>query len=159
MLDIVPQFVLALLYANLGEWLMHKFILHGLGRKQDSIWGFHCREHHAICAQNAMYDPGYRHLSLSAWNAQTKELAVLAGAAVLHLPLILFSPVFILTLYASFALYYLRHRKAHLDPAWAKAHLPWHYEHHTNPNSGNWCVTWPWFDYLLGTRSKQSNRG
>ena len=49
--------------------------------------------------------------------------------------------------------YYYLHRRAHLEPEWAKKKLPWHYDHHMNSNQdANWCVTKPWFDYLLGTR-------
>lgn len=155
MFNFILQLLLALLYANLGEWLFHKLILHGLGKKTNSMWAFHCHEHHVICAKNAMLDPGYRSLNLLAWNAQTKELAVFAATILLHLPLIWYYPVFCLTLYASLVLYYVKHRKAHLDPVWAKEHLNWHYEHHVNPGSGNWCVTWPWFDYIFGTRSKR----
>ena len=154
MLDLAIQFILGLLYANLGEWLFHKFILHGLGKKSDSIWAFHWHEHHAICAQNAMFDPSYKKLIVSTWNPRTKELAVFFGALLIHLPLFWYFPAFCLGLYASLVLYYIKHRKAHLDPLWAKQHLSWHYEHHMNPSSGNWCVTWPWFDYILGTRSK-----
>lgn len=156
MLEITLQFVLALLYANLGEWLFHKFILHGLGKNVDSIWAFHFHEHHAICVKYVMFDPGYQQLNLLGWNAQTKELAVFVTVVLLHLPLLWVCPVFTLTLYASLSLYYFKHRKAHLDPVWAKEHLTWHYEHHVNPGSGNWCVTWPWCDYLLGTRNKSS---
>ena len=158
MLDIFLQVFLGLLYANLGEWLFHKLILHGLGKKPHSIWAFHWHEHHAVCAKNAMLDPGYHSIKLTAWNAQTKELAVFAGTVLVHFPLVWFYPVFSLTLYASLVLYYLKHRKAHMNPVWAKEHLRWHYEHHINPESGNWCVTWPWFDYLLGTRSLIKDR-
>jgi len=154
MLDAILQFVLALLYANLGEWLFHKFILHGLGKHPDSFWAFHIYEHHAICAKNNMFDPGYQTLSLNAWNAQTKELLVMTTSILLHLPLIWYFPVFGFGVYGSFAVYYFKHRKAHLDPAWAKSHLNWHYQHHTVSSSANWCVSWPWFDYLLGTRLK-----
>ncbi len=154
MLELTLQFVLALLYANLGEWLFHKLILHGLGKNKDSIWAFHLHEHHVICARNAMLDPGYRNFNLFVWNALTKELAVFAAVILLHLPLLWYVPVFTLTLYASLTLYYIKHRKAHLDPVWAKECLNWHYEHHIHPGSGNWCVTWPWFDYILGTRTK-----
>jgi hypothetical protein len=154
MLSATLQLLLALLYANLGEWLMHKFILHGLGKQPGSIWAYHWYEHHAICAKNAMLDHGYRRVDLSAWNAQTKELAVLAAIVIVHLPLLWHWPAFLIGLYSSLALYYARHRRAHLDPDWAKQHLPWHYQHHTIPDSGNWCVTWPGFDYLLGTRGK-----
>lgn len=154
MMDIILQIVLALLYANLGEWLFHKLILHGLGKQPGSLWAFHLSEHHLVCAQNAMYDPGYKDMKLNTWNPQTKELAVFAGIVLLHLPLLYYLPVFCLTLYASLTLYYVKHRKAHLDPDWAKSHLIWHYQHHLQADSGNWCVTWPLCDYLFGTRSK-----
>lgn len=156
MLDLALQIMSALLYANLGEWLFHKYILHGLGQHRNSFWAFHCYEHHAICAKHGMLDPGYRTLSLSVWNAQTKELAVMLTVMLLHAPLIGYFPVFCLSLYASLGLYYAKHRKAHLDPVWAREHLSWHYQHHIDASSGNWCVTWPLFDYLLGTRSKQT---
>lgn len=154
MLSVTLQLLLALLYANLGEWLMHKFILHRLGKQPGSVWAYHWYEHHAICAKHHMLDPGYRQLDLSTWNAQTKELAVLAVIVLAHLPILWYWPAFVVGLYGSLTLYYIRHRKAHLDPDWAKQHLPWHYQHHTQPGSGNWCVTWPGFDYLLGTRHK-----
>lgn len=156
MLSAALQIALALLYANLGEWLMHKFVLHGLGKKPGSMWAYHWYEHHAISAQNAMLDPGYRHLDWSSWNTQTKELATLSAIVFLHLPLLWYWQVFTLSLYGSLTLYYVRHRKAHLNPDWARQHLRWHYDHHTFPGSGNWCVTWPWIDYLFGTRSTNS---
>jgi sterol desaturase/sphingolipid hydroxylase (fatty acid hydroxylase superfamily) len=53
------------------------------------------------------------------------------------------------------ALYYTRHKRAHLDPEWAREHLPWHYDHHLGPDQDqNWCVTFPWFDWVVGTRVK-----
>ncbi|ANE54152.1 sterol desaturase family protein [Methylomonas sp. DH-1] len=145
------QIACALLYANLGEWLMHKYLLHGLGKNPGSIWAYHWYEHHRVCAEHGMLDPGYRSLKW-AWNAQSKELAVLAGIVTLHLPLLFYLPFFVMALYAALALYYYKHRRAHLDPEWAKRHLPWHYQHHLRAGNGNWCVTWPWFDYLFGTR-------
>ena len=49
--------------------------------------------------------------------------------------------------------YYYIHRRAHLEPDWAMKKIPWHYDHHMNSNQdANWCVTKPWFDYILGTR-------
>ena len=49
--------------------------------------------------------------------------------------------------------YFSIHRRAHLEPEWAMKKIPWHYDHHMNANQdANWCVTKPWFDYLLGTR-------
>ena len=46
-------------------------------------------------------------------------------------------------------------RRAHLDPEWAREHLPWHYDHHMGRDqNANWCVTYPLFDYVMGTRRK-----
>lgn len=36
--------------------------------------------------------------------------------------------------------YYYIHRRAHLEPDWAKRKIPWHYDHHMNSNQdANWC--------------------
>ena len=155
MFTLAVQFFLGLLYANAGEWLVHKYILHALGKKLHSFWAYHLHEHHAVCTSNSMLDPGYRKLTLTTWNTQSKELLVLAGFVLLHAPIFLIFPLFTSVVYASLALYYYKHRKAHLDPVWARRHLRWHYEHHLGGNiCANWCVTWPWFDYLMGTRVK-----
>ena len=149
------QTILGLMYANAGEWVVHKYLLHRLGKNPQSFWAYHWHEHHAVCIKNAMLDPGYRPLVLTKWNAQTKELAVLACIVLVHAPLFIISPAFGYALYASVMLYYYRHRQAHLDRDWAKRHLRWHYEHHLGANNNaNWCVTWPWFDYLMGSRVK-----
>jgi sterol desaturase/sphingolipid hydroxylase (fatty acid hydroxylase superfamily) len=103
-----------------------------------------------------MIDVGYQTMTLTTWNTQSKELVVLAGLVVLHLPLLSAFPWFTGALYLSITLYYHQHRRAHLDPAWAKRSLPWHYAHHLDGNSNaNWCVTYPLFDYVMGTRVKK----
>ena len=54
--------------------------------------------------------------------------------------------------YAGFN-YFYKHRRSHLDPEWAKQNLKHHYDHHMGRDQdANWCVTQPWFDYLMGTR-------
>jgi hypothetical protein len=70
-----------------------------------------------------MLDPGYQSLMLTTWNAQTKELAMLAGIVQLHVLLLILFPLFTCTVYASLMLYCYKHRKAHLNPTWAKQHL------------------------------------
>ena len=86
MFSLTTQFILGLLYANAGEWWVHKHILHALGKNPLSFWAYHWHEHHAVCVKNAMFDPGYKPLRLNTWNAQTKELAVLAWIVLLHVP-------------------------------------------------------------------------
>ncbi len=96
------QFLLGLLYANAGEWLMHKYILHGLGGNPRSFWAYHLHEHHAVCTQYAMVDPGYKTPDLATWNTQSKELkelVVLLGIITLHLPLLFMMPGLASTLY------------------------------------------------------------
>jgi sterol desaturase/sphingolipid hydroxylase (fatty acid hydroxylase superfamily) len=79
-------------------------------------------------------------------------LGLVAGALVAA-PLFPVAPFFTATMfYCSFD-YYRKHKRAHLDPRWAREHLPWHVDHHLGPNQdANWCVTRPWFDHIMGTR-------
>ena len=143
---------LGMFYQNMGEWLIHKHLLHGRGKKKGSFWNFHFFEHHRASRTNDMIDDDY-HRSLFGWHAQSKEAAAVLVATVAHLPLLPVAPFFYLTFAAGNLRYYRLHKKAHLDPAWAREHLPWHYDHHMGPNQdANWCVTRPWFDNLMGTR-------
>lgn len=143
---------LGLVYANAGEWLVHKYVLHGLGRKRSSFFSFHWLEHHRVSRLQGFYDPDYER-PLFGWHAESKEAVALVGAAALHLPLLPIAPFFTATVWYSTWNYYRVHKRAHLDPEWARAHLPWHYDHHMAPDQdANWCVTKPWFDELLGTR-------
>jgi hypothetical protein len=143
-----------LAYANVGEWLVHKYMLHGLGRKKTSMWSYHWHEHHRAARKNAHIDPDYER-SVFQWNAQGKEALGLALIAVTHAPLFPIFPWFVATVELSAARYYYVHKRAHQDPGWARKHLPWHYDHHMGPDQdANWCVTWPWFDWVMGTRKK-----
>ena len=143
---------LGLATANAVEWVMHKHVLHGMGRKRGTFWAFHFHEHHALVRKNDYYDPNYQRFPLGA-HAQGKEAwALIAGAASVA-PLFPVAPFFVGTLWYSAANYYRVHKKSHQQPAWGKQHLRWHYDHHMGRNpSANWCVTKPWFDYLMGTR-------
>lgn len=143
---------LGLLAANASEWLIHKHVLHRLGRKKGSFWSFHWHEHHAASRKNDHLDPAY-HRPLHEWNPQSKEVLLLLGGAALVAPLLPIAPFFTGTVWYSAWNYYRVHKKAHLDPGWAREHLTWHYDHHMGPQPhANWCVTKPWFDELMGTR-------
>ncbi len=139
-------------YANAAEWVIHRHILHGLGKKKESFWSFHWGEHHRSCRRDGNRDAAYE-ASPFEWNAQGKELTVLSAAAIAHLPLLGVAPLFTLTVMGSALRYYVVHRRAHLDPEWGREHLPWHYDHHMGKNQdANWCVTHPFFDHVMGTR-------
>lgn len=146
-------FPLGLLYANAGEWLIHKYLLHGLGRDRESFWSFHWYDHHKSSRQLDMEDPAYHRRLFAEWDPQTKEAVALIGAALAHAPLAGISPGFVLGVWASAANYYRVHKKSHLDPEWAKEKLTWHWDHHMGPDQdANWCVTYPLFDHIMGTR-------
>jgi len=148
----LAQIFLGLLAENAGEWVFHRYVLHELGKRPNSLWSYHWSEHHRIARANKMFDPGYTEWPLR-WNTQGKEALFLVAIVIVHLPLMAILPLYVCGLYAGLILYYLRHRRSHVDPEWAETHLLWHYEHHLSPTvDANWCVTWPWFDWLMGTR-------
>ena len=144
---------LGLAVANASEWLMHKYVLHGLGREKRGFWSFHWHDHHRNARRNAHVDTDYRADLFTAWNGQSKEALALAATVLAVAPLAPVAPFFVGAMVYSAVNYYRKHKRAHLDPAWAREHLPWHYDHHMGPNQhANWCVTRPWFDQLMGTR-------
>ncbi len=147
-----------LLTANAVEWVMHKHVLHGWGRKRGTFWSFHFHEHHRLVRQHEYRDPNYQRFPLGP-HAQGKEAwALIAGSAVVA-PLFPVAPFFVGTLWYSAAHYYHVHKKSHQDPQWGAQHIPWHYDHHMGRNpSANWCVTRPWFDYVMGTREFTAGR-
>jgi len=142
--------------SNAGEWFIHKYWLHGLGRNKKSFWAFHWHEHHREAYRNDMVDPQYQR-SLFTWSPQGKEaLALVVGAAAMA-PVFPVAPFFTGTVWYRMWRYYQEHKKSHLDPAWARDHLPWHVDHHLGKDqNANWCVTHPWFDYVMQTRKPYS---
>ena len=151
---------LGIVYSNAFEWVIHKYVLHGWGRDKNSFWSFHWHEHHKKARKNNMIDDQYNGSLCSSLlrgdgTAKNKEAIGLALASLAHLPLLPVAPFFTLTVWACAANYYRVHKKSHMDPAWAKEHLPWHVDHHMGKDQdANWCVTWPLTDWILGTRQK-----
>lgn len=143
---------IGLALSNAGEWAVHKYILHGLGTKKGSFWSFHWHTHHRNARRSGHLDPDYNG-TVFRWNGQGKEALALVASAASWLPLAPVAPFFTATMIYSMVNYYRKHKRAHLDPEWAREHLPWHYDHHMGPNQhANWCVTRPWFDIIMGTR-------
>jgi hypothetical protein len=142
-----------LFYANLVEWLIHKYLLHGVGANRASFWSFHWHDHHQEARKQNMFDSQYVQPLLIWRSPQVKEAASVAAIALVHLPLLPFFPVFTVIVVASAARYYFVHRRAHMDHEWGKKNVPWHFDHHMGRDqNANWCATSPWFDILMGTR-------
>jgi len=147
---------IGLLYASAGEWLIHRYFLHG--PSADDGESSHARAHHRNARRFRMYDPDYEQL-LIGWNAPTKELLGLGALAAVHLPLFPLAPFFTGTVLYSLVRYFRVHRRAHLDPAWAESNLPWHVDHHLSREAeSNWGISRPWVDHWMGTR-KVRRRG
>ena len=143
---------LALFTAGAFEWWAHKYVLHQQGRRRGNFWSFHYHEHHSHSRRDEMRDVDYAR-SPFRWNAQGKELAALACMALPILAVSPWAPWWSLTSLTCLVNYYRVHKRAHLDPEWARTHLPWHYDHHMGPDQDqNWGVTWPWMDWLMRTR-------
>lgn len=147
---------LGLAASNAGEWYIHKYWLHGRGRNRKSFWAFHWHEHHRESVRNGMVDPQYQR-SVFSWSPQGKEALALVLGAVTLAPLFPVAPFFTGTVWYRMHRYYQEHKKSHLDPAWARANMPWHVDHHLGKDqNANWCVTHPWFDYVMQTRKPYS---
>ncbi len=144
---------LAILGANATEWVVHKHVLHGLGRNRASWWAFHWHTHHRNARRQHFRDEEYERSVLEPGNAKQKEALALIAGGLLVAPLLPVAPFFTVTAWLCGVDYYIKHRRSHLDPEWARQHLPWHYDHHMGPNQdANWCVTRPWMDIVMGTR-------
>jgi hypothetical protein len=142
-----------LLYTNASEWLIHKYWLHGRGKKKESFWNFHWGEHHGVSRKHDMIDDAYVNGLFKKWDPQTKEAVMLMLGVAVHAPLAPVAPFFVGTVAWSAMNYYRVHKKAHLDSEWARENLPHHYDHHMGPNQdANWCVTHPFFDWVMNTR-------
>lgn len=147
---------IGLAWANAFEWAFHKYMLHERGQDKRSFWSFHWHEHHRESRKHGFEDPCYRR-SIWSWSPQGKEAAALAAGALVVVPLLPVAPFFTATLWYSAIKYYRVHKRSHLEPEWAKANLPWHYDHHMGKDqNANWCVTHPWFDHVMGTRKRYS---
>lgn len=150
-------FPIALIFANGFEWYAHKYILHGTPRPGEpryspiptsmkSHW-----QHHKIVRTTDYQDDGYEE-GLSNWRTRDEVTSLLKLTAITSLAMPV-APLFTLGTYYAAARYFYVHRRSHLEPEWGRKAIPWHYDHHMNTNQdANWCVTRPWFDYLMGTR-------
>jgi len=154
-------FPIAIVVSNAVEWYAHKYVLHGT--RKDGVKGRHSLipermqshwQHHKSVRKSGDYSDDMYLSSYRAGNEQIKgeinALLLLCAATTLVAPI---APFFTLGTYYSAANYYYTHRRSHIEPEWGKKTIPWHYDHHMNTNQdANWCVTKPWFDYVMGTR-------
>jgi len=145
--------LLAFVYSNLLEWLVHKYIFHGIGKSKNNPFSSHWHTHHRMCRKNHNVDITYKDFPLHP--TVKKEVASLIILCIIHLPLLFINWFFYMSLLFFSARYFYLHRKSHMNVEWGKKNLPWHHDHHMGKNQdANWGVTNPLWDYILGTRIK-----
>ena len=151
----LSQILVATIYANLFEWVWHRYVFHGLGKKRKSLFSSHWGKHHKLVRKSGGYDLSYKNRLFTSKDPTTEAVQLFLAASI-HLPLAVWAPYFVAALYVHALAYFLIHRKSHLDPSWAQRWVPWHYDHHMGKDQNtNWCVTYPLWDYILGTRKKR----
>ncbi|MFA2931497.1 sterol desaturase family protein [Acinetobacter pittii] len=145
-------FPVGVFVANGLERYFHKVWLHEFPSQYRNSPFFTHIAHHKRARLNGFHDEGYAESMLKNAEIYNEKTALigLAGAATIFLPV---APFFTAGLYYGLWNYWRVHAKSHLDPEYAKKRIPWHYDHHMTSNqNANWCVTRPWFDYIMGTR-------
>ena len=153
------QIVLGVIIANLFEWIIHKYVLHGLGKRKGSWWSSHWSVHHRKSRQNEHFDEDYLSVFEGGMGEGRQEILGLLLLATLQIPTFLVFPWYAGTTILMAAAYFLVHRKSHLDIEWAKKWVPWHYDHHMGVNQdANWGITLPIWDYILRTRETGPSR-
>jgi len=144
---------MAIVYTQLLEWVLHRYVLHGLGKNKKSMFSSHWHTHHKTSRKNDNFDKDY--LRSIFFESSRQEIIGLILLVLIHAPLLLYLPLFYFSLIILSIRYYIIHRRSHLDIKWCKEHLPWHYDHHLGKNQNvNWGVTTDWVDKLFKTKIK-----
>ena len=138
-------FFVGFIHGSLIEYLVHRYLFHGFGKKKDSIFAYHLRDHHLVSRRNDFID---------------NKLSVHEAIGVVFL-VALHVPAFFLSLYlfagiAFYALLFVAlHNTMHKTPGLAKKYFPWHWNHHMKNQNKSWNVVLPIFDLLTGTLQKK----
>ena len=138
------MFLLGFVYGSLMEWAVHKFLFHDLGKKKNSYFAFHLRQHHINCRRNGNIDR----------NFSKREIPGIIFLLLTHLPLYYFIPTFYYALILYGFLFVLVHNITHIWPEIGRKYVLWHWDHHMVHQNHNFNVVLPIADYLFGTRKK-----
>ncbi len=130
-----------ILYANVVEYCIHRYLFHGLGRSGSSIFAFHLRVHHMISRRDGFVD----------MRASHNELIGLPILVLLHSPLLLILPTFFYTVTAYAIMFVAIHNTLHHYPRFAQKYYWWHWNHHMQNQNKSWGVVLPLTDIVVGT--------
>lgn len=135
-------FITGIAVANAFEWVAHKYILHVCNVRQphipyesmESHWA-----HHREVRKQQFHDDCYVE-GVGNWRTKNELISLAVVATVSSAIFYPFSKGMALAARYSAGNYYYIHRRAHLEPDWAKRKIPWHYDHHMNSNQDANCV-------------------
>jgi hypothetical protein len=145
------QLLLGWVYCHIGEYFIHKNVLHNPKRFKIAFKTHFKNHHRAARVNNDMIEPKYSTQSFSDLFFD-KELRMIVGLLLLHLPVVFFFPWFYVAMLWSGFMYYFLHRVSHEYPNFAGRFMPWHVAHHLDKNQNiNWGVRLPFVDFVLGT--------
>jgi len=149
LLSVFLQVTCAWFYGHILEYILHR-VMHDY-KRFPFFFKHHFRGHHKISRQNEMKDDSYINIYTK---SSLFEVLGLSIGLIVHLPILFFFPFAYITLLLSVAQYYCMHRKAHIDIAWGKKVMPWHYKHHMSKNQHkNWGVRSDIIDRMVKTLS------
>jgi len=131
-------------YANVLEYCIHRFLFHGLGKKQNSFFAFHLRDHHLVSRRNGFIDIRF----------SKNEVIGMPLLVLLHSPLLLFSAPFFCAVSVYAILFLVLHNCQHRFPEFTKKYFWWHWNHHMRNQNKSWAVVIPITDILTGTLEK-----
>lgn len=157
LVEAVLALALALITQNVIEWMVHKYVLHDLGIKKDSFWHYHWK-HHNKCRKHNNFDKDYDDFFKGNWGGARREFWIMVLLSVLVVVPVYFFvwPLFGACLFLTEWYYFLVHAWSHVYVEAGKKWLPWHYEHHMGRDQNkNWCVSFPWFDWVMRTRVRK----
>jgi len=151
------QIVLGWFYCHIGEYFIHKNILHSRRKIFKNSFKFHFKNHHKNSRKDDMKEKKYGNQSLYDLFFDV-EIRMLFLIGVIHFPIFLLFPYFYLAIVWSLFSYYFIHRITHTNVEFGKKYFPWHYDHHMGKNQHvNWGVRLPIFDYIMSTRLLSEN--
>jgi len=134
-------FILGTIYASFLEWWIHKHLFHVRGKKKDSLFAYHLRDHHVVAKKNNFVDIRMSFI----------ETIGLLFLTFVHFPIFYISCMFYFATVVYVIAFFVLHNYGHRNPKWAKNYQPWHWAHHMeNPNS-NWNVVLPFADWIMKT--------
>ena len=134
-------FFAGIIYANVVEYVVHRYLFHGLGKKKDSIFSFHLRDHHLTSKRNDFIDR----------KVSSVEAIGLPFLLATHVPAFFISPAFFFGLVVYAVAFGVLHNYQHRNPEFTKKYFPWHWDHHMRNQNKSWGVVMPLTDLITGT--------